>query len=123
MACELHVAHPVQLKTVQVAIQDPEYADSIRNLLLQDGGHRVRLVTIPDLTSAGVIVVDAIHLSSFPWLANERERLVVIVHKDCVDLSKVWEAGVRHVVFHGDAPQSARVVVIAVELALPNDCG
>jgi len=123
MAYELQVIHTVRMKTVQVAIQDIGYADSIRHLLLQDGGHRVRLVVTPDVTVGGVIVVDAVNLGSFPLLMNERERLVVIVHKEPADLYKVWEAGMRHVVFHGDTPHTARVVVIAAELALPNNSG
>lgn len=103
---------------MQVAIQDPEYAASVRHLLLQDGRHRVHLVETPDLTLRGVIVVDAVDLNSFPSLANEHERLVVMVHKERDDLSKLWDAGVRHVVFHGDPPHRASVVVLGVELCL-----
>lgn len=106
------------MKTVQVAIQDPVYADSIRNLLMQDGVHRVHLVEKPDLSLDGAIVVDAAHLESLPLRANEQERLIVIVRKECDDLSKIWDAGVRHVVFYGDPPQTARVVVLGVELGL-----
>ena len=50
------------MKTVQVAIQDLEYADSVRNVLLQDGEHRVHLVKKPDVTLGGVIVMDTPHL-------------------------------------------------------------
>jgi len=105
------------MKTVQVAIQDPEYADSVRNLLIQDGGHLVHLVPKPDVTLDGVIVVDAADLDGLP-LSNEKERLVVMVRKEQEDLSKIWEAGVRHVVFEGDPPQTARVIVLGVELSL-----
>ena len=105
------------MKTVQVAIQDPGYADSIRDLLVQDGSHRVHLVESPDLSLGGVIVVDSDHLDALP-LSNEKERLVVMVHKERDDLLKIWDAGVRHVVFQGDPPQTARVVVLGVELGL-----
>ncbi len=107
----------MRMKTVQVAIQDPGYADSIRDLLVQDGSHRVHLVENPDPTLEGVIVVDADHLDGLP-LSNEKERLVVMVHKERDDLLKIWDAGVRHVVFQGDPPQTARVVVLGVELGL-----
>jgi hypothetical protein len=62
------------MKTVQVAIRDPVYADSIRNLLIQDGGHLVHLVPKPDVTLDGVMVVEAANLHGFP-LSNEMERL------------------------------------------------
>jgi len=105
------------MKTVQVAIQDPEYADSIRNLLSQDGAHRVYL-QMPDVRLGGVILVDAMDLGSFPSLTNDPERLVVIVRKGRDDLAKVWDAGVRHVVFHGDSAHKARIAVLGAELTL-----
>jgi hypothetical protein len=107
----------MRMKTVQVAIQDPGYADSIRDLLVQDGSHRVHLVERPDPALEGVIIADAAHLDGLP-LSNEKERLVVMVHKERDDLLKIWDAGVRHVVFQGDPPQTARVVVLGVELGL-----
>jgi hypothetical protein len=106
------------MKTVQVAIHDPNYADSIRDLLVQDGGHRVHLVDRPDLTLGGVIVLDAASLDGLTVAPNERERLVVMVNKERDDLFKIWDAGVRHVVFHGDPPHTARVAVLGVELSL-----
>jgi hypothetical protein len=106
------------MKTVQVAIQDPEYADSIRSALFEDGNHRVHLVEMPDATLEGVIVVDAMRLKSFPLLANELERVIVLVNKERDDLSKVWDAGIRHVLFHGDPPHMARLMVLGMELAL-----
>jgi hypothetical protein len=106
------------MKTVQVAIQDPEYADAIRNVLVRDGVHRVHLVERPDLTLGGVIVMDAANLGGFPLPAKEQERLLVFVRKQHGDLSKIWDAGVRHVVFEGDSPHTARIAVLAVELGL-----
>jgi hypothetical protein len=106
------------MKTVQVAIPDPEYADSFRNLLLQDISRRVHLVARPDVSLKGVIVVDSANLDCLTLLPKEQERLIVIVHKGRDDLSKMWDAGVRHVVFHGDPPHIARVAVLGVELSL-----
>ena len=118
MACELLVVRLVRMKTVQVAIQDPECADSIRSALCEDGNHRVHLVEMPDTTLEGVIVVDAMRLNRFPLLAHEQERLIVLVHKEHDDLSRVWDAGVRHVLFHGDPPHVARIMVLGMELRL-----
>lgn len=106
------------MKTVQVAIQDPEYADSIRRLLLEDGGRRVLLVATPDVTVGGVIIVDEPGLGAFSSLKKEQRRLVVVVRKESPNLSEIWDAGVRHVVFQGDPPQVMRVVVLGVELSL-----
>jgi hypothetical protein len=106
------------MKTVQVAIQDSTYADSIRKLLLQDGRHKVHLVAMPDVQLAGVIVLDATELHSFPAIATEQQRLVVVVDKERDDLTEVWNAGVRYVVFHGDPPHKARIVVLGAELSL-----
>jgi hypothetical protein len=106
------------MKTVQVAIPDPEYADSIRNLLVEDGRHQVHLVERPDLTLGGVILVDAAHLDTVPLPPSEPKRLIVLVRKERDDLFKIWDAGVRHVLFHGDSPQMACVVVLSVELDL-----
>ncbi|MBV9771556.1 MAG: hypothetical protein JOZ32_18440 [Bryobacterales bacterium] len=108
----------MRTKTVQVTIQDLEYANCIRKLLSRDGSHRVHLVERPDVNLDGVIMVDAAHLDVDWVLANEPERLVVIVHKERDNLLKIWDAGVKHVVFHDDPPHAARIVVLSVELVL-----
>jgi hypothetical protein len=108
----------MRIKIVQVAIQDPAYADSIRKLLLQDGLHWVYMVDQPDLRVEGVIVMDAARLDDIQLLQDEQKRLVVLVRKEGDDLSKIWDAGIRHVVFQGDPPHTARVAVLGVELTL-----
>jgi hypothetical protein len=107
----------VRMKTVQLAIQDPEYADSLRDVLQQDVKRQVHLVASPDLDLPGVIIVDASQLQDLPLLKNEPNRLIVLVAKGD-DLSKVWDAGVRHVVFHGDPPETTNTVILGMELSL-----
>ncbi len=111
----------VRVKTVQVAIPDAAYADCIRNLLLQDGNRLVHLVPTPDVSLEGVIIVDAANLSSLALLPKEQERLIVMAHKERDDLSKLWDAGVRHVVFHGDPPSTIRIAVLGLELTLASN--
>ncbi len=106
------------MNTVQVAIHDSQHAYSLRDLLLGDGVHQVHLLERPNLAIAGVIVMDLDHLERSGALASGRERLVVMASKASVDLARVWKAGVRHVVFRGDAPQTVRVAVLATELSL-----
>lgn len=106
------------MKTVQVAIRDSEHAHSLRDLLSRDGVHQVHLVERPNLAIAGVIVMDLDHLDRSGPLSGGPERLVVMASKASADLARVWKAGVRHVVFRGDAPQTVRVAVLATELSL-----
>jgi len=106
------------MKTVQVAIHDSEQADTLRKLLVSDGLHQVHLVERPCTAIAGVIVMDIDHLERSGSLAGARERLIVMASKASADLARLWEAGVRHVVFHGDAPRAVRVAVLATELSL-----
>ena len=49
----------------------------------------------------------------------QNERFVVLTRKGTDNLSKVWEAGVRHVVFEGDSPNTAQLAIIAAEMRLP----
>ncbi len=106
------------VKVVQVAIHDSEQADALRKLLVGDGVHQVYVVELPNIAIAGVIVMDIDHLKRSSALFGARERLVVIASKASADLANLWEAGVRHVVFHGDTPGAVRVAVLATELSL-----
>lgn len=106
------------MKTVQVAIHDAEQADTLRELLVGDGVHEVHLLEQPNVAMAGVIVMDIDHLERSGALFGARERLVVVAPRASTDLAKLWKAGVRHVVFHGDAPKTVRVAVLATELSL-----
>ena len=107
------------MKTVQLAIRDSEYAQSLRNSLLRDGTHRVYLVDQPDLRIDGVVVVDGAKLENISP-CGEPERFVVITHKGSDSLSRLWNAGIRHVVFEGDSPSTAQLAIIAAELRLPH---
>lgn len=108
------------MKTVQLAIRDSEYAQSLRNSLLRDGTHRVFLVDQPDLRIDGVVVIDGNQLDSLAPCGQQPERFVVITRKGSDSLSRLWNAGIRHVVFEGDSPSTAQLAIIAAELRLPN---
>lgn len=108
------------MKTVQLAIGDSEYAQSLRNSLLRDGTHRVYLVDQPDLRIDGVVVIDGSKLDGPTLGKDQPERYVVITRKGTDSLSCLWNAGIRHVVFEGDSPSTAHLAIIAAELRLPN---
>ena len=106
------------MKTVQVAIQDAEYAQTLRNSLLRDGTHRVYLVDQPDMRLDGVVVIDGSMVERVGL--EQAYRFVVIARKGSESLSRLWNAGIRHVVFEGDSPNTAQLAIIAAELRLPN---
>jgi hypothetical protein len=108
-----------EMKIVQLAIRDSDYAQSLRNLLLRDGKHQVHLVEHPDLGLEGVVVIDESRFHSLAPLDSDAERFVLITRKGADNLSRVWNAGIRRVVFDEDSPNTAQLAVIAAELRLP----
>jgi len=107
------------MKTVQLAIHDSDYAQLLRNLLVRDGMHRVYLVDQPDLQMDGVIVIDESGFKTLTGPTFESDRFVMITRKDADHLSRVWDAGIRHVVFQEDPANTAQLAIIAAELRLP----
>jgi hypothetical protein len=108
------------MKTVQIAIRDSEYAQSLRKSLLRDGTHRVYLVAEPDLRIDGVVVIDRSELDGLSLCKEQPERFVVITRNGIDSLSLLWRAGIRHVVFEGDSSCTAQLAIIAAELRLPS---
>jgi len=111
------------MKTVQLAIHDSDYAQLLRNLLLRDGMHRVYLVDRPDLRMDGIIVIDESRFQDLTLHDSEPDRFVVITRKGTEHLAKVWDAGIRHVVFEEDPANTAQLAIIAAELRLPRTAG
>jgi len=111
------------MTTVQLSIHDAEYAQSLRNLLLRDGTQRVLVVDKPDLKVQGVVVVDSGSCADLSVFGSVAERFVVITRKGEDHLTRIWEAGVRHVVFEEDSPTTAQLAVIAAELRIPKPAG
>ena len=107
------------MSTVQLAIHNPRYAAAVADLLHQDGAHEVVFVDRPDLGLDGVSVVDGDRSENLLLFEAQPERFVVVTRKDAGLLAKVWDAGVRHVVFEEDSPSTALLAVIAAELRLP----
>jgi hypothetical protein len=108
------------MKTIQLALHNSDYAQSLRNLLLRDGAHRVFIVDQPDLWLDGVVVFDGKRIENFSMLDREPERFVVVTPKNSDRLERIWDTGVRHVVFEGDSPTTAHLAIIGAEMRLPN---
>lgn len=108
------------MPTVQLAIRNQRYAATLAELLQKDGSHKVAFVDHPDLGLDGVIVVDSSRSENLALFEAEPERFVVVTRKDAGLLARVWDAGVRHVVFEEDSPSTALLAIIAAELRIPH---
>lgn len=104
------------MKTVQVAIRDAGCAQSICNVLRREGRHTVLVVDQPDLSLEGVIVLDCEHLERVGIAAEQPDRFVLVTRKDPDRLARIWNAGIRHVVFEDDSPNTVQLAVSAAEL-------
>jgi hypothetical protein len=111
------------MKTVQLAIRDSDYARSVRKLLLRDGTHNVYLVDQPNLDLAGVVVMDESTFQNLPVDDSDMERFVIVTSKGSDRLARMFDAGIRHVVFEGDSPYTTQLAIIAAELRLPSTTG
>jgi hypothetical protein len=106
------------MTSVQVALRDQDYATHLRDALAEDGRRQVLLTEHPDLNLPGVVVLDANFFDSGTSLGREAERIVVLARNDPKQLERIWNAGIQHVVFEGDATSTARLAVLAAELRL-----
>jgi hypothetical protein len=106
------------MTTVQVSIGDAEYAQTVSALLRRESRYRLLLVPEPDLTLEGVVVLDCEHLEQL-GAVQAPERFVLITGKDPDKLARLWNAGIRHVVFQEDSPNTLQLAVSAAELRQP----
>jgi len=104
------------MKTVQVAIRDAECSQSICDVLRREGRHTVVVVDQPDFSLDGVIVLDGEHLERIGLGIEQPDRFVLITRKDPDRLARLWNAGIRHVVFEDDSSNTVQLAVSAAEL-------
>jgi len=104
------------MKTVQVAIHDAECSQSICEVLRREGRHTIVVVEQPDFSLDGVIVIDCDHLERIGQGAEQPDRFVLVTRKDPDRLARLWNAGIRHVVFEDDPPNTVQLAVSAAEL-------
>jgi hypothetical protein len=107
------------MTTVQVAIGDTEYAQTVSALLGREARYQLLMVAEPDLTREGVIVLDCEHLQQLGSAVDAPERFVLITRKDPERLASLWNAGIRHVVFREDSASTLQLAVSAAELRQP----
>ncbi len=105
------------MTNVQIALNDPGYAEELGNLLSSDGSHRIYVVERPLPTIDGVVVLDEQGVSKIPPGSPDRERYVVLTRGRATPrLADLWNAGIRHVIFSGDALTVAQLAILAAEM-------
>jgi len=109
-------------KTIQLVLGSLEYALWLRALLQQDGEHHVHVVEKPDLRLGGVVVVDEESLERLSPILDPR-RFVAFVRNGTDNIARIWDAGIRQVVFEGSSAGSAYLTILAAELKLSNGPG
>lgn len=102
---------------VQLAITDREYAFALGSSLVRKGECEVVIVDKPDLRIPGLVVVADSLLDDLS--SSDPARLVVIAKRhDIEHLLRLWQAGLRNVVFADDPPQTAYFAVLAAHMRL-----
>jgi hypothetical protein len=104
------------MRTVQLAIHDSAYARCIRDLLLRDQTCNAVVVDTPDPHVDGVILLERNAFEALPKPLAEPDRFVVIAGKEGDGLARIWNAGIHHVVFEGDSPNTVQLAIIAAQL-------
>ena len=109
--------HKFHMNNVQIALRDPNYARELGNLLSSDGAHRVYVVDQPLPAIDGVVVLDEQGVAKIPASNPDRERYVVLTNdRGPARLANLWNAGIRHVIFSGDALTIAQLAILAAEM-------
>ena len=106
------------MDTVQVAITNTAYANSIRDLLIRNGAFKVLFVDRPELNRDGVMVLDSEHLELLPSPLPDPERIVLIARNDPQSLTRAWEAGVNSVVYEKDPLNTAVLAILSARLRI-----
>ena len=104
------------METIQIAISNGSYADSLRDLLVRSAGWKSAIVESPNTKAPGVIVVDVAALESLPPVLPNPERFVLITRNDPQLLARAWEAGIVSVVFEDDPLDTAMLAIMAARL-------
>lgn len=107
------------MHNVQIAIPDRTYAQALRDLLVADGQHQVHVVDYPSPAIHGVVVVDDAIANCMTLSGGfDFDRCVVFTPTVPIEVNRLWEAGVRHVIQADYPPHVGRLVVLAAERRL-----
>jgi hypothetical protein len=108
------------IEKVQIAISDPGYRATLRQMLATSVSGEVLCVEDPDVASQGVLVVDPEHLDRLPFPIQRPERVVLVTRDKPSRLSamleRAWEAGVHSVVSTQDPVYMVALAVMSANL-------
>jgi hypothetical protein len=105
------------MTTVQIAVSNRNFAESVRQLLSRDREYAALIVDRPDPAVGGLIVLEDRLLNECIW--DDPWRFVVIIpHQDGEQLSRLWREGFRNVFFASDSPQTAYLAIQTARLRL-----
>ena len=104
-------------KIVQLVLRNSGYAAWFRTLLLKDGAHHVVHADRPDMRIGGVVVIDEDNFVGLSPILNP-ERFMVIAHKGTDLIPRIFDSGIRHVVFEEDSLGSAQLAIVGIEMKL-----
>jgi len=109
------------MATVQIALNDFEYSNALKEALHSDGRHRVVITNNPAQLTDGVVVTD---LGS--WLRVRLNlidpgRVIVIADQGSAGLHDLWRGGVRFVLFRQDSIAQPVLAISAVAIRLEGE--
>jgi len=104
-------------KTIQLVFHNAAYAESLAGILFLDGEHDVHVTDRPDPALDGIVVA---HEDGLEGLIATLcpERIVLVARQDTRQLERIWDAGIRYVVFEETALQSLHLAILGAELKL-----
>jgi hypothetical protein len=110
------------MQTVQLAIEDGQYAAALREALSRSCAWRVETVGEPDLSRPGVMVLDQTALARLPLPFSNPERIVLITQKDSQLMAEAWEAGIVSVVSDQEPMSTVLLAIMAAGLRVDKSC-
>ena len=104
------------MQTIQLALSDAEYSQTLRRMLIEDRGFRdwrIETVLVPEPRKAGVWVIDCEALSRVTLPIPHPERVVLIAKNPAEELTRAWKAGIISVVSERDPVSTTMLAILA----------
>jgi hypothetical protein len=101
---------------VQILLPENEYASHLQRLLGRESDCECKRVARPEWDVGGPIVADRAAVERFPELLEHPDRLVPVATKDPAYQARLWEHGIRYVVFDTDPPSTAVLAILSAAL-------
>ena len=107
------------MRTVQVAVTDTGYANSLKEALSHSAPWHIEFVDRPNLESPSVLVLDEHALDGLSLPLVHPQRVVLITRQDPQLLTHAWDAGIVSVVSPDDSLPTVLLAIMAAALRVP----